>query len=143
MATLTLAQANTVVAATFAEAQRLRLKPLAVVVLDCSGLERTVQVQDGASPLRAKIAHGKAFGAVGLGIGSRAIMLRAESQPWFVNAVNGLARGALVPVPGGVLIRGSSGETLGAIGVSGDTSENDEAVAIVGIAAAGLTPDPG
>ncbi len=89
------------------------------------------------------MAHGKAYGALALGIGSRAIFKRAQEQAYFVSAVNTLAQGALVPVPGGVLIRDGDGRLLGAVGISGDTSDNDEACAVAGIEAAGLTPDVG
>jgi hypothetical protein len=85
-----------------------------------------MQSQDGSSVLRHKIAHGKAFGAVGLGIGSRAIFKRAQEQPFFVDAVATASGGALIPVPGGVLIRDCDGTLLGAVGVTGDTSDNDE-----------------
>lgn len=141
--TLTLTLANKIIAAVFSAAKQRRLNPLAVMVLDAHGNERAFQAEDGASPLRPKIAHGKAFGAVGLGIGSRAIMKRAEQQAFFVNAVNALADGAVVPVPGGVLIRNEQGDIIGAVGVTGDTSDNDEAVAISGIEEAGLKADAG
>jgi uncharacterized protein GlcG (DUF336 family) len=87
------------------------------------------------------MAQGKARGAISLGMGSRAIFKRAQEQPFFVQALNGLAGGFLVPVPGGVLIRDSDGEIVGAVGITGDTSDNDEACA--GIEAAGFTADPG
>ncbi|MEW6643745.1 MAG: heme-binding protein [Pseudomonadota bacterium] len=116
-----------------------KLNPLSVAVLDARGCVKAAVAQDGTSLLRNDIAHGKAYGALALGIGSRAIFKRAGEQPYFVDAVNTLARGALVPVPGGVLIKDASGALLGAVGISGDTSDNDEACAVAGIAAAGLT----
>ncbi|MBR1221333.1 heme-binding protein [Bradyrhizobium sp. U87765 SZCCT0131] len=116
-----------------------KLNPLAVAVLDARGCIKAAVAQDGTSLLRNDIAHGKAYGALALGIGSRAIFKRANEQPYFVDAVNTLARGAIVPVPGGVLIKDASGALVGAIGISGDTSDNDEACAVAGIAAAGLT----
>src|SRR3546814_323701 len=82
-------------------------------------------------------------GAVSLGMGSRAIFRRAQEQPFFVQAINGLAGGSLVPVPGGVLVRDAEGTIVGAVGVTGDTSDNDEACAIAGIEAAGYSADPG
>jgi uncharacterized protein GlcG (DUF336 family) len=106
-------------------------------------LARAMQSQDGSSVLRHKIAHGKAFGAVGLGIGSRAIFKRAQEQPFFVDAVATASGGELIPVPGGVLIRDRDGTLLGAVGVTGDTSDNDEAAAIYGIEQAKFVPDPG
>jgi uncharacterized protein GlcG (DUF336 family) len=140
---LTLATANRIIAAALGKATELGLKPLTVTVLDSSGTPRAMQSQDGSSVLRHKIAHGKAFGAVGLGIGSRAIFKRAQEQPFFVDAVATASGGALIPVPGGVLIRDSDGTLLGAVGVTGDTSDNDEAAAVYGIEQAGLVPDPG
>jgi uncharacterized protein GlcG (DUF336 family) len=88
--------------------------------------------------MRARIAHGKANAAIALGLGTRALMNRAEQQAYFIQAINGLAGGDMVPVPGGVLIRDDAGQLLGAIGISGDTSDNDEAAALAGIATAGL-----
>ncbi|MBL4726461.1 MAG: heme-binding protein, partial [Rhizobiaceae bacterium] len=92
--------------------------------------------------LRPDIATGKAHGAIALGLGSRAIFNRAKEQPYFIQSMNGLANGSLVPVPGGVLIR-NSGEIIGAVGITGDSSDNDEACAITAIEAAGFTADPG
>jgi uncharacterized protein GlcG (DUF336 family) len=140
---LTLATANRIIAAALEKAAELGLKPLTVTVLDSSGTPRAMQSQDGSSVLRHKIAHGKAFGAVGLGIGSRAIFRRAQEQPFFVDAVATASGGELIPVPGGVLIRDTDGTLLGAVGVTGDTSDNDEAAAIYGIQQASLVPDPG
>jgi uncharacterized protein GlcG (DUF336 family) len=99
--------------------------------------------QDGTSLLRDKVAHGKAFGALGLGLGSRAIFQRAQEQPYFVSAANAIAGGALVPVPGGVLVKGQGGEVIGAVGISGDTSDNDEACAVAAITSVSLVPDVG
>tara|TARA_B100000683_G_scaffold126840_1_gene124453 strand:+ start:37 stop:354 length:318 start_codon:yes stop_codon:yes gene_type:complete len=94
--------------------------------------------EDGVSQMRARIAHGKANAAIALGMGTRALMNRAEQQAYFIQAVNGVAGGDMVPVPGGVLIQDQEGALLGAVGISGDTSDNDEAAAIAGIEAAGL-----
>ena len=98
--------------------------------------------QDGTSLLRAEIAHGKAYGALAMGMGSRTLFQRAQEHPYFVSAVNSLAQGRLVPVPGGVLIQ-NGGALLGAVGVSGDTSDNDETCAVAGIEAAGLKANAG
>jgi len=143
MTDLTLDQARTIVAAAFDKGRALGLKPLAVAVLDSGGHLKAFEKQDGASNLRFEVAHGKANGAVAMGIGSRALFERAQQQPFFINAVNALADGALVPVPGGVLIKTAAGALLGAVGISGDTSDNDEACALAGIEAAGLIADPG
>ena len=140
---LTLDQAHAIMHAALAEAEKRGLKPLAVLVLDARGALKAGAVQDGSSLARDKVAFGKAYGALSMGLGSRALHKRAEEQPYFVSAVNGLLGGALVPVPGGVLIKDGSGSVLGAVGISGDTSDNDEACALAGIAAAGLTADAG
>jgi uncharacterized protein GlcG (DUF336 family) len=106
-------------------------------------VSKSFAAQDGTSLLRGEVAHGKAYGAPALGLGSRALFARAQQQAYFIGAVNTLARGALVPVPGGVLIRDRDGRLLGAVGVSGDISDNDEACAVAGIEAAGLTAETG
>ncbi|WP_336486874.1 GlcG/HbpS family heme-binding protein [Methylobacterium nigriterrae] len=143
MPDLTLEAARTIVATALDTARARGLKPLAVVVYDARGCLRCVQVEDGASLRRAEIALGKANGALALGLGSRAIAKRAEEQPHFVAAVSHLVGpAALVPVPGGVLIR-QSGAVIGAVGISGDTSDNDEICAVAGIEAAGLDADTG
>lgn len=98
---------------------------------------------DGASNMRFEIAFGKAYGALGLGVGSRALMRRAEAQPTFIAAVTAAFGGALVPVPGGVLVRTSANMLVGAVGVSGDTSDNDESAAVAGIEHVGLAADVG
>ena len=140
---LTLDQAHTILHAAIAEAGKRNLKPLAVLVLDARGALKAALVQDGSSLARDKVAFGKAYGALAMGLGSRALHKRAEEQPYFISAVNGLLGGSLVPVPGGVLIKDASGAVLGAVGISGDTSDNDEAAAKAGIEAAGLTADCG
>ena len=140
---LTLSAASRIISGVFEKGAELGLKPLTVVVLDAAGIPRAMLSQDGSSALRHKIAHGKAFGAVGLGIGSRAIFKRAQEQPFFIDAVATAAGGALIPVPGGVLIRASDGSLLGAVGVTGDTSDNDEEAAIFGIEQAGFLADAG
>jgi uncharacterized protein GlcG (DUF336 family) len=140
---LDLETARTIVAAARSHAASAGLKPMTVVVLDAGGHVVAVEREDGSSTKRFEIAFGKAHGAVALGMGSRSIMERAEQQPYFVAAITHAAGGALVPVPGGVLVRGAEGTLLGAVGVTGDTSENDEAAAIAGIEAAGLTAQPG
>ena len=119
-----------------------KLKPLVITILDARGCVKIAAAQDGTSLLRNEIAHGKAFGALALGMGSRALFQRAQEQAYFINAVNTLAQGRLVPVPGGVLIQDGT-TLLGAIGVSGDTSDNDEACAVAGIEAAGLKANAG
>lgn len=141
MPDITLAQAQAIVTAALAEGRRLGLKPLVVTVLDGRGTPKALAAEDGTSLSRAAIAHGKAHGALALGMGGRAIMARSEQQPAFIAAVTHAAGGALIPVPGGVLLR-QDGALLGAVGISGDTSDNDEKAALAGIAAAGLQAEP-
>ena len=136
--TITLAQSRTLIDAALAKGQALDLKPLSVVVLDPRAAMVAMMSEDGVSQMRARIAHGKANAAIALGMGTRALMNRAEQQAYFIQAVNGVAGGDMVPVPGGVLIQDQEGALLGAVGISGDTSDNDEAAAIAGIEAAGL-----
>jgi uncharacterized protein GlcG (DUF336 family) len=129
--------------AALAKCRELKLKPMAVAVLDARGTLKTFVAEDGTSLMRGEVAHGKAYGALALGLGSRAIFKRANEQPYFIDAVNTMARGALIPVPGGVLINDKNGALLGAVGISGDTSDNDETAALAGIAAAGLVGNAG
>ena len=142
MAELTLEIARKILDAALAKGIEKKLKPLVVTVLDARGCVKLTAAQDGTSLLRSEIAHGKAFGALAMGMGSRALFQRAQEAPFFVSAVNTLAQGRLVPVPGGVLIQ-NGGVLLGAVGISGDTSDNDEACAVAGIEAAGLKANAG
>lgn len=133
--------ARTIVAGAFAHAASADLKPMTVVVLDAGGHVTAVERQDGSSNQRFEVAYGKASGALALGMGSRALMARAEQQPYFIAAVTHSV-GALVPVPGGVLVKSGDGELIGAVGISGDSSDNDEAAALAGIESAGLVGQP-
>jgi uncharacterized protein GlcG (DUF336 family) len=143
MADLTLDVARRILDTALAKGVEKKLKPLVIAVLDARGCVKASAAQDGTSLLRAEIAHGKAYGALALGMGSRALFQRAQEQAYFVSAVNTLAQGRMVPVPGGVLILDDNGALLGAVGVSGDTSDNDEICAIAGIEAAGLKANAG
>ncbi len=125
------------------KARDLALKPLAVAVLDARGCMVAFGAEAGVSLLREQIARGKASGALAMGLGSRALFKRAQEHPFFIDAVNSLAGGELIPVPGGVLIRDAAGVLLGAVGISGDTSDNDETCALAGIAAVGLMAETG
>lgn len=138
---LTLATAQTLVSAALAEARKRNLKPLVIVVLDERGAVKAAVAEDGTSLKRFEIAHGKAFGALSLGLGGRAIAKRAADQPTFIAAVSHVVGGGLIPVPGGVLLRDGTGSLVGAAGASGDLSENDEAALLAGIAAAELAPE--
>ena len=142
MAELTLDVARKILDAALAKGIEKKLKPLAVTVLDTRGCVKVTAAQDGTSLLRAEIALGKAYGALAIGVGSRALYQRAQEVPYFISAVSTLAHGRLVPVPGGVLIQ-DGGVLLGAVGISGDTSDNDEICAIAGIEAAGLKANAG
>jgi uncharacterized protein GlcG (DUF336 family) len=137
--TLDLETGRRIVAAARASAREVARNPVTVVVLDAGGHVLVAEREDGSSNKRFEIAFGKAHGALALGMGSRALMERAEQQPYFISAVTSAVGGALVPVPGGVLVRDEAGLLLGAVGVSGDTSDNDEAVAMAGIQSVGLT----
>lgn len=140
---LKLDAADKIVTTAIAKARELNLQPVAVVVLDARGALKAARVEDGTSLKRAEIAIGKAHGALSLGMGSRAIHKRVEQQPYFIAAVSHVVGGSLIPVPGGVLIRDQAGAVIGAVGISGDTSDNDETAAVAGIAAAGLQADTG
>ena len=139
MTALDLEVARTIIAGARAHGSSAGLKPLTVVVLDAGGHVIAAEREDGASIKRFEIAFGKAHGALALGMGSRSIMARAEQQAYFIGAVTAAVGGSLVPVPGGVLVRDAGGDLVGAVGVTGDTSDNDEAAAVAGIDAVGLT----
>jgi len=143
MPQLTLDQAQTIIATALRHATENKLQPLAVAVLDARGVPKAFAAQDGTSLRRYEIAHGKAHGALAMGIGSRTLGKRAEERPHFIAAVTHVVGGALIPVPGGVLIRAADRAIIGAVGISGDSSDNDEAAALAGIATAGLSADPG
>jgi uncharacterized protein GlcG (DUF336 family) len=140
---LTLDKAREIVAAARAEGRTMDLKPLTVAVLDPAGNIKALEREDGASNMRPEIAIGKANGALAMGLGSRALFERAKAEPFFIQAMNELAGGSLVPVPGGVLIRNGNGAIVGAVGITGDNSDNDEAAAKAGIEAAGFAADGG
>jgi len=143
MTDLTQSAAQSIVTAALAHAREKKFLPLAVSVLDARGALKAFLAEDGTSLKRGEIAIGKAHGALALGMGSRALMKRAADQPTFIAAMSHIVGGSLVPVPGGVLIRDADGKIIGCVGISGDTSDNDEAAALAGIAASGLTADPG
>lgn len=135
---INLRKARTIVRKTLDKGREMELKPLSVVVLDAGGHVIAFEREDGASPGRFMIAFGKAHGSVMLGLGGTAQKARADEQAYFMTAMNGLFGGKVVPVPGGVLVRDKKGDVVGAVGVTGDTSENDLAAAMAGLEAAGL-----
>jgi uncharacterized protein GlcG (DUF336 family) len=140
MTRITLDQANILIAAAFAKGRELKLSPLTVAVLDAGGHVIALQRQDGASNHRPQIAIGKASGALALGVSSRKVEELANKRPSFVAALGPILPQGVVPAPGGIILVGADGASIGAVGVTGDTSDNDEACAIAGAAAAGLTP---
>ncbi len=142
MAGLTLAQAALIVDTALEHGRARNFKPLTVAVLDAGGHLVAMKREDGSSILRPQIAEGKAWGTLGMGFGGREFARRVSTGPLFLNALMAASGGRVIPAPGGVLIK-SGGEIIGAVGISGDVSENDEACAVFGIKAAGLTPDTG
>lgn len=139
---LTLAHANEILDVALATAQQENMSPMTVVVLDAGGHVVAAKRQDGSGILRFEVAFGKAWGALGMGRPSRAFDQVAAQRPHFVAALTAASQGRLIPVGGGVLIYNLGKRIIGAVGVSGDSSANDEVCAIRGILAAGLIPDP-
>lgn len=142
MTDLTLDKALEIITTALARGKDLSLKPLAVVVLDAGGHVKAFQRQDGASMMRFEIASGKAYGALAVGVGSRWLNTQAESRPHFLEGLSAVSGGKIIAVPGGVLVK-DNGTIIGAVGITGDTSDNDELAAIAGIEGAGFTPDAG
>jgi len=143
MSGLTLEQASNIVDAALSAGRAASLAPLTVAVLDDGGHLKAFKKEDGSSVMRYEIAVGKAWGAIGFGKPSRVLAGIAEERPAFMNAIVAASGGRLIPVPGGVLIRDAAGDVIGSVGVTGDTSDNDEVAAIAGIEAAGLSAQAG
>jgi len=143
MNSITLQQASIVADKALERGRQLGFAPLTVAVLDAGGQLKVLKREDGSSLLRPEIATGKAWGVLGMGFGGRELARRATKMPMFFTALNAMSDGRMVPVPGGVLIRDAAGAIVGAVGISGDASENDEICAVFGIEAAGLRPDTG
>jgi uncharacterized protein GlcG (DUF336 family) len=143
MSSLTLAQASTIVDTALKTAREAKFAPLSVAVLDGGGHLVAFKREDKSGILRFDIAFGKAWGALGMGFGSRTLAGRVSRSQMFFTALAAASEGRFVPVIGGVLIRDADGDVIGAVGISGDTSENDEKCAVAGITAAGLKADPG
>lgn len=141
MPSLTLDQASRIIDSALAKAAELKLKPLTIAVLDAGSVLVAFKRQDGSPNMRPEIAFGKAWGAIGVGRSSRGLFQMAQERPAFMNALIAASDGRLIPVPGGVLARDAAGAIVGAVGISGDTSDRDEECAIAGIAAVGLAPD--
>jgi uncharacterized protein GlcG (DUF336 family) len=143
MSELVLTAAQKIVSAAIAYGREKNFQKLAVAVLDARGALKSFAAEEGTSLKRGEIAIGKAHAAIALGVGSRTINKMAKDRPYFIGSVTTTVGGSFVPVPGGVLIKDGSGAVVGAVGISGDSSDNDEAAAMAGIAAAGLVADPG
>ena len=143
MPNVTLAEATTIADAALAKGREMNMDPLTVVVLDAGGHIVAAKREDGSGILRFEIAFAKAYGALGFGAGSRSLAVRATKAPHFVAAVASVAEGRMVPAPGGVLIRDGQRGVAGAVGISGDTGDNDEVCAAHGIGTAGLAADTG
>ena len=135
---LTLLQANTIADAAVAAARRAGHQPMAVVVLDASGHLKAAQREDGASMFRVDVATGKAWAAIGMGAGSRALAQRAKDNPNFFVTLAATAHGRFLPQTGAVLIKDGAGMVIGGVGASGGTGDEDEAICIAGVLAAGL-----
>ena len=140
---LTLKQASIITDEALAHARSENLQAMTVAVLDGRGCLVAYKMEDGSGLLRQDIARAKAWGALGLGLGTRALVQRAANHAAFFSALASLSDGCVIPVPGGVLIRAPDKSIIGAVGVSGDLPDRDEACAVAGITAANLTPDTG
>ena len=143
MSNLSLTRANRIINQALAHAAQQGTKPLAIVVLDAGGNMKAFQAQDGASNGRFDMARGKARGALAVGTGSRWLNDQAETRPHFLAGLANVVGGGILPVPGGVIAKDKSGKTVAAVGISGDTSDADEACAVAGIEAANLSADTG
>jgi uncharacterized protein GlcG (DUF336 family) len=138
-----LTDARAIADATLRHGREIDAAPLTVAVLDAGGHVVVLEREDGSGIVRPQIAVAKAYGAVGMGMSSRALATRAEAQPVFFASLAAVTDGRLAPAPGGVLVRDEEGALLGAVGVSGDVSDVDETCAVHGVASAGLVPEPG
>jgi uncharacterized protein GlcG (DUF336 family) len=143
MSNVTLEQALTIAQTTLKKGREMNFHPLTVVVLDAGGHMKVLLREDNCSILRENIAQGKAWGVLGMGFGGRELARRVEKMPAFFTALNVMSDGKMVPVAGGVLIRDAQNQIIGSVGVTGDTSDNDEICAVAGIEATGLKPDTG
>ncbi|WP_027231152.1 heme-binding protein [Phyllobacterium sp. UNC302MFCol5.2] len=143
MAYITLSKANSIIKAALAKGAETGMRPLSVTVLDAGGHLKAFQKQDGSSMLRFEIAFGKAYGALAIGAGSRTVEKFAKDRPHFMEGLVASSGGNVIPVAGGVLVKNAKGEVIGAVGISGDTSDNDETAAIAGVEAAGFVADGG
>jgi uncharacterized protein GlcG (DUF336 family) len=143
MSDLNLDIANRIADGVLAKGAEMKFAPLTVVVLDAGGHAIVLKRADGASIMRPELATAKAWGALGMGFGGRELARRAQAVPHFFGALNSISDGRMAAVAGSALLRNAAGKIVGAVGVSGDTSDNDEKAIIPAVLAAGLTPDTG
>ncbi len=136
---ITLRVANRIIDAAIAKGREMSMNPLTVALVDDGGNLKAMKREDGrGAAMRPQIALGKAFAAVGMGRSTRALQDMAQQRPWFSASLVSVAQGGYVPVPGGVLIIDRRGNVIGAVGVTGDTADNDEVAAVAGVEAAGM-----
>ncbi|PUE35147.1 heme-binding protein [Limnohabitans sp. Jir72] len=138
MTVLSLATAQKIIDAALAHSKAQGYKPMGIAVLDESGQLKAFAREDGASMFRFDIARAKAWGAVGMGSSSRVLAQRAKDNPNFFVSLAATAEGKFLAQPGAVLVKNAAGDLLGAVGASGGTGDEDEAICIAGIEAAGL-----
>ncbi len=138
MSSLTLQQAQTIIDAALKKSKEAGYQPMGIAVLDAAGHLKAFASEDGASMFRFDVARAKAWGAVGMGVASRKLAERAKDNPNFFVALAATADGRFLPQTGAVVIRDASGQLLGAVGASGGTGDEDEAICIAGVQAAGL-----
>lgn len=138
MSSLTLEHAQRILAAALSQARQAGYQPMGVAVLDASGNLKAFASEDGASMFRFDIARAKAWGAVGMGVSSRVLAQRAKDNPNFFVSLAATADGRFLPQTGAVVIKDAEGTVLGAVGASGGTGDEDEAICMAGVAAAGL-----
>lgn len=143
MSAITLAQADQIANDTLRAARGLKLAPMTVAILDAGGHAVVVKREDGAGIMRVELATAKAWGALGMGFGGRELARRAQKMPGFFASLNAVSDGRMAPVAGSALLRDAGGAVVGAIGVSGDTSDNDELALLPAVEAAGLVADTG
>jgi uncharacterized protein GlcG (DUF336 family) len=141
MRALSLDEANAIIAATFAEANKTRCRPMSAIILDAGGRVKAFQKEDNASMLRFEVCYGKAYASLALGRPSKLVLAKANEKPHFMQSIDNLADYPLFLEGGGQLIRDADGEVVGAIGVTGDANEMDDICAIAGIHAVGLRAD--
>ena len=138
---ITLAQANRIIEAIFARGRELGCRPLSAIVVEPGAKVKAFQKEDDSSMMRFEMAFGKAYAALALGRSSSLVRVRAEERSLFMQYLIRASGDQIFPEGGGMLIHGTKGELLGAVGVTGDTQERDEELAVHGIRAAGLKTD--